>query len=67
VNRISHHLTLPDSWSPEQALAAFELLNLLRDHLWAAYGPAIQQALRDDQQHGNPRQLPVDFAPDEPF
>jgi hypothetical protein len=41
---------LPDSWSPEQALAAFELIDLIRDQLWAAYGPDIQRALRDDQQ-----------------
>jgi hypothetical protein len=39
-------------------------VDLLRDQLWAAYGPEIQRALRDDrvtQQHS----LPLD--PDEPF
>ena len=39
---------LPDHWTPAQALAVFELINLLRDQIWLAYGPAIQCALRDD-------------------
>jgi hypothetical protein len=50
---------LPDSWSPAQALAAFELIDLIRDQLWAAYGPAIQRALREDLVHArSPRTLP---------
>jgi hypothetical protein len=60
-------LTLPETWSPEQALAAFELIDLVRDHLWAAYGPAIQQALRDDLLQPDPRQLPIDLDGDVPF
>lgn len=44
-------LDLPDHWSAEQALAVFELIDLLRDQLWACYGPAIQRALREDQRH----------------
>ncbi len=42
---------LPDSWSPDQALAAFELIDWIRDQLWAVYGPAIQRALRQDLQN----------------
>jgi hypothetical protein len=60
----AQRLELPDHWTPEQALAVFEAVDLLRDHLWAAYGPAVQRALRDDRvtlQHS----LPLD--PDEPF
>ena len=58
------YIELPAHWTPEQALAVFEIVDLLRDRLWAAYGPEIQRALRDDrvtQQHS----LPLD--PDEPF
>ena len=66
---------LPDRWTPAQALAAFEMLDLLRDQLWLAYGPAIQRALRADRklrrQPGDRRcdrhQLALPFDPDEPF
>lgn len=42
-------ITIPEHWSPEQALAVFELLDELRDILWATHGPAIQQALREER------------------
>ncbi len=58
---------LPDSWSPEQALAAFELIDLIRDQLWAVYGPDIQRALRDDQQQPDPRQLHINLGSDDSF
>ena len=41
-----HRIELPAHWTPEQALAVFELIDLLRDQLWGAYGSAIQHALR---------------------
>ena len=34
-------------WTPEQALAVFECLQALREALWLAYGPQVQQAWRD--------------------
>ena len=37
---------LPSHWSPEQALAVFECLELIRDQLWLAYGLEIQRAWR---------------------
>ena len=40
---------LPTYWTPEQALAVFEILDALRDQLWDSYGPHIQQAMREDQ------------------
>jgi len=40
---------LPEGWTPQQALAAFELIELLRDQLWARYGPDIQRAMRLDR------------------
>jgi hypothetical protein len=40
---------LPTYWTPEQALAVFEILDELRDQLWNLYGPQIQQAMREEQ------------------
>jgi hypothetical protein len=57
-------LALPNHWTAEQALAVFECLQTLREHLWTAYGPAIQQAWRD--QLSPETELP-EFHPDEPF
>ncbi|MDZ5455219.1 hypothetical protein [Azohydromonas lata] len=57
-------IELPTHWTPEQALAVFEAVDLLRDYLWAAYGPEIQRALRDDRVTQQ-RSLPLDS--DEPF
>lgn len=40
--------SLPEHWTPDQALAAFDLIEMLRDQIWLAYGPDIQRALRVD-------------------
>ena len=55
---------LPSHWSPGQALAVFECLELLRDQLWLAYGPEIQRAWRG--QHA-PQQLTLPIDPSDPF
>jgi hypothetical protein len=60
-------LQLPDNWSPEQALDAFELIDLLRDHLCAVYATAIDDAYRDEYQRHDPRQLDLGLEPDLPF
>jgi hypothetical protein len=41
---------IPAHWSPEQALAVFELLDDLRDKIWAHYGLRLQQLLAEQQQ-----------------
>jgi hypothetical protein len=41
-------LDVPLDWSPEQALAAYEWLERLRDHVWLLYGDDIQELLRDN-------------------
>jgi hypothetical protein len=56
---------LPSHWSPTQALAVFECLELLRDQLWLAYGPEIQHAWRG--QLVPERATPPDLDPDSPF
>jgi hypothetical protein len=40
-------LVIPRHWTPEQALAVAECLQALRQALWAAYGPQMQQAWRE--------------------
>jgi hypothetical protein len=55
---------LPSHWSPRQALAVFECLELMREQLWLAYGPKIQRAWHDQLV---PNQTPLDFDPDSPF
>ena len=60
-------LALPDHWTPAQALAAFELIELMRDELWRVYAADIQRVLRNEQQRADPRQLSMPFDPNEPF
>ena len=57
-------LVVPSHWSPEQALAVFECLQALRQALWTAYGPQVQQAWREQLM---PDTRPPEFDPDEPF
>ncbi len=55
---------VPLHWTAEQALAVAECLQAMRQALWTAYGPRMQQAWRDQLMpdgHG------PEFDPDEPF
>ena len=59
---------LPDHWTPQQALAAFELIELLRDQLWHQYRRCIQRAVRADRTTAiDPRQLPIPLQDEPPF
>jgi hypothetical protein len=53
---------VPAHWSPEQALAVFELLDDLRDKIWAHYGLRLQQLLGEQQQTA-PRCPPIRGEP----
>ena len=55
---------MPGHQTPEQALAVLECLQTLREALWAAYGPQVQQAWRDKVAPDGP--MP-EFDPDVPF
>ena len=55
---------VPPHWTPEQALAVFECLHAMREALWIAYGPQVQQAWRDQLVPDGP--MP-EFDPNEPF
>jgi len=41
---------IPADWSPAQVLAIFQLLDDLRDKIWAHYGLRLQQLLAEEQQ-----------------
>jgi hypothetical protein len=58
-------ISVPTHWSPRQALAALECLHAMREAIWSAYGPRVQQAWRDQlvPDHGPT----PDFDPDLPF
>jgi hypothetical protein len=53
-------IELPLDWTPDQALAVFEVLGALREHLWACYGLEIQRALRLQQSVPEPY-MPTDI------
>ena len=55
---------VPMHSTPEQALAVLECLQTLREALWAAYGPQVQQAWRDQLDPDGP--MP-EFDPNVPF
>ncbi|WP_036286149.1 hypothetical protein [Methylosinus sp. PW1] len=42
-------IDIPRTWTPEQALALFELIDDLRDKIWALYGDRMQELLRDQR------------------
>lgn len=61
-----HPLRLPDHWTPEQALAAYEMIELIRCHLCARYGIDIHDAMLEERRTDIPD--PCDFDPSDcPF
>ena len=70
MSRRRRHRTalLPDHWSPKQALAAFELIEWLRDQLWQQYHGSILRALRADRKtRTDPAQAPIPNDNEPPF
>ena len=55
---------VPSHWTPAQALAVAQCLQAMRQALWVAYGPQMQQAWRDQLM---PDGQGPEFDPDEPF
>lgn len=43
-------IDIPATWTAEQALAVFDLLDGLRDAIWARYGCQLQDLLAEQQQ-----------------
>ena len=54
-------IALPTHWSPEQAVAVFEILDELREHVWGRYGLQIQQVLREERSTAAPTAHNVDI------
>ena len=51
---VRHHIkavliAMPTDWSPERAVAVFEILDELRERVWDLYGQRIQQVLREQR------------------
>ncbi len=46
-------LEIPDHWSPQVALAVFQLIEDLRDQIWSRYGLAIHDELRRQLEPGH--------------
>lgn len=59
-------MTLPTDWSPEQAVAVFEILDELRERVWVHYGVQIQRVLRG-QQRTAAHDVAHDIDDDVPF
>jgi hypothetical protein len=43
------NVEIPATWTPEQALAVFELLDEIRDKIWSRYGVRLQDLLHEQQ------------------
>lgn len=56
-------LLIDAHWSPQQALAVFELLGDLRARIWWHYGVQLQQLLRE--QRSPPASTPFDDLEDQ--
>jgi len=46
---LSLSVEIPTTWTPEQALAVFELLTEIRDRLWHQYNVQIQTELQNQR------------------
>ena len=41
---------IPATWTPEQALAVFEMLDEIKEKIWALYSCRLQDLLQEQQQ-----------------
>jgi hypothetical protein len=57
---------VPTDWSPSQAAAVFQMVNLLRDAIWNIYGERIHAFERDDRLPVPSQRASLDEN-DEPF
>ncbi|MCH9675166.1 MAG: hypothetical protein K0U93_27235 [Gammaproteobacteria bacterium] len=51
---------VPDDWTPEQALAAFDLANALAELIWQRYDRQMLPLLANDTRDDNQLELPLD-------
>ena len=70
MSTLTEHFTLrlPDYWTPEQALAVYELLKELTDIIWDRYELVLIEQLRRDLQPDDSTQPDLfDFDDPIPF
>ena len=58
--------SLPNDWSPAQALAVWELLQELADRVWDRYDQQLLTLIREERCPADPHQ-PDLFDPDDPI
>ncbi len=68
MSTLAEHFTLrlPDHWTPEQALAVYELLKELADTIWDRYELVLIEQLRSDLDPYDRAQLDI-FDFDDPM
>jgi hypothetical protein len=54
-------------WSPEEALAVFELIDEIRDKILALHGDQLREALKDQRGHGDADKSGDALDDDRPF
>jgi hypothetical protein len=54
-------------WSPEEALAVFELIDDIRDKILALHGQRLREALKDQRGHAGSDESGDDADDDRPF
>ena len=54
-------LAIPTYWTPEQAIAVFEIIDDLRDQIWSIYHTDLQQMIRMQRQPAPPLELDDDL------
>ncbi len=59
-------ITVPTYWTPEEALAVFDLVDDLREHIWTVYQIDLQKLIRRQRQSGSVDPIHIDEA-DLPF
>ena len=64
----SRSVCIPDEWSPEQALAVYELLNEVVELIWERYELQLIELIRSELVENDTSQLDLfDFDDDIPF
>jgi hypothetical protein len=66
VRQPDNAVAIPTLWTPEQALAVFELLDAVRDTIWNLYGGQIQTLLSEEQRHVDAGARDHDLSGDDP-
>jgi hypothetical protein len=42
-------LPIPDDWTPEQALAVYELIDEIREAVWSRYEPSLIELMHQER------------------